>query len=211
MTIERAWYLGLCLVIPAAMACVAEGAPDDDGGGFDDAAAEARNEARAEGGKSDRGGDLCLALGFYGDGICDDFCPAADPDCDHCPAFVTYHSCFTTDAWTCPEHSTPLIDPSGCGCGCVADPEVECPSGADPDIGYHSCFTTDAWTCPDGWAQVIDPDGCGCYCERVDEATCPSPEEAIYHSCFTADAWTCPEGWQQVIEPEGCGCYCEPG
>jgi len=40
-----------------------------------------KDEARARGGKSDDGIDLCEWLGWYGDGICDDFCPLPDPDC----------------------------------------------------------------------------------------------------------------------------------
>lgn len=40
-----------------------------------------REEARDRGGKSDDGVDLCEWLGWYGDGICDDFCPRPDPDC----------------------------------------------------------------------------------------------------------------------------------
>lgn len=40
-----------------------------------------KDEARARGGKGDDGIDLCEWLGWYGDGICDDFCPLPDPDC----------------------------------------------------------------------------------------------------------------------------------
>ncbi|HEY8141462.1 MAG TPA: phospholipase D-like domain-containing protein [Kofleriaceae bacterium] len=40
-----------------------------------------KDEARGRGGKSDDGIDLCEWLGWYGDGICDDFCPLPDPDC----------------------------------------------------------------------------------------------------------------------------------
>jgi phosphatidylserine/phosphatidylglycerophosphate/cardiolipin synthase-like enzyme len=40
-----------------------------------------KDEARGRGGKADDGTDLCEWLGWYGDGICDDFCPRPDPDC----------------------------------------------------------------------------------------------------------------------------------
>lgn len=40
-----------------------------------------KDEARGRGGKADDGTDLCEWLGWYGDGVCDDFCPEPDPDC----------------------------------------------------------------------------------------------------------------------------------
>src|SRR4051794_11303511 len=32
-------------------------------------------------GKADSGHDFCEELGWYGDGVCDDFCVKLDPDC----------------------------------------------------------------------------------------------------------------------------------
>jgi hypothetical protein len=40
-----------------------------------------KEEARSQGGKSDSGTDYCALFGWYGDGICDDFCVEPDPDC----------------------------------------------------------------------------------------------------------------------------------
>ncbi len=41
-----------------------------------------KDEARAMGGKADSGIDWCEYFGWYGDGICDEFCPLPDPDCE---------------------------------------------------------------------------------------------------------------------------------
>src|SRR5688572_13131312 len=46
-----------------------------------------KDEARQLGGKSDDGTDYCALFGWYGDGICDDFCPNPDPDCGPTGAF----------------------------------------------------------------------------------------------------------------------------
>jgi len=39
-----------------------------------------KDDVRAEG-KADSGRDWCQQLGWYGDGVCDDFCVKQDPDC----------------------------------------------------------------------------------------------------------------------------------
>ncbi|MGE0550502.1 MAG: hypothetical protein AB7O24_04870 [Kofleriaceae bacterium] len=40
-----------------------------------------KEEAAGQQGKSDDGVDLCEVLGWYGDNVCDTFCPSPDPDC----------------------------------------------------------------------------------------------------------------------------------
>lgn len=40
-----------------------------------------KQDARGRGGKADDGADLCELFDWYGDGVCDDFCPRPDPDC----------------------------------------------------------------------------------------------------------------------------------
>lgn len=176
---------------------------------FDERAATSRNEARLMGGRADSGLDLCDEHGWYDDGICDDFCPRHDDDCESCPSIIKFHSCFTTNILTCPEGTSEVVDPSGCGCGCTIDDEsLACPSASDSSVEYHSCFTTDVWECEAGWVAIIDPDGCGCYCQRSAE-TCPAASDVIYHSCFATDVFECPAGSSWVIDPNGCGCYCE--
>ena len=63
------------LVAAAALAaCTSQPVDDDPFAGI------SRDEARALGGKVD-GTDICDVNGWYGDGICDDFCARHDSDC----------------------------------------------------------------------------------------------------------------------------------
>jgi hypothetical protein len=41
-----------------------------------------KSDARAQAAKGDLPIDFCEAFGWYGDGVCDDFCANPDPDCD---------------------------------------------------------------------------------------------------------------------------------
>ena len=67
--------LTLTTIVVAASACdVEEVRPTDD------VPALSKEEAAALGGKAD-GIDYCEWLGWYGDGICDAWCPDPDPDC----------------------------------------------------------------------------------------------------------------------------------
>lgn len=173
-------------------------------GSDSDAPELSRSEARQLGGKSDLGIDLCERFAFYGDGICDHFCPEPDEDCVACPALVIESSCFSTDAQVCPEGTEALVDPDGCGCGCVpTDGLADCPS-ADTAT-YFSCFATVPEPCADDEAVVADPDGCGCYCEAV-PTECPDPDVTEYVSCF-AFAEQCDAGFTTEFI-DGCGCVC---
>ena len=70
-----------------------------------------KEEARAQGGKSDTGVDYCEEYGWYGDGICDDFCLNPDPDCE--PAGRV---CGGFAGFTCPEGQYCHYDrEAGCG------------------------------------------------------------------------------------------------
>ena len=56
--------------------CGGEGSPDNNSS----AGPLTKDEVKSFG-KADRGTDYCLEFGWYGDGICDEFCPEPDPDC----------------------------------------------------------------------------------------------------------------------------------
>ena len=43
-----------------------------------------KEQARALSGVTAEGDDICALEDWYGDGVCDDFCPEADSDCDTC-------------------------------------------------------------------------------------------------------------------------------
>ncbi len=115
---------------------------------------------------ADLGRDHCDELGWYGDGVCDAFCPNPDPDCDAQP---TYAPC---DGATCGDTCT-LCDPSDTDCYettvvkfCQAD---------------GSCDAT-APTCGDDY----DPCGgatCGDTCTLCDPADLDCVETAVVKFC----------------------------
>lgn len=89
-----------------------------------------KEDAREMGGKADGGVDLCELAEWYGDGICDEFCPLPDPDCTACE--LAGGTCITTGT-------------DGCLEGAWGDPELySC--GDDPDVGC--CLPTDKPTIP---------------------------------------------------------------
>lgn len=67
----------LCTFALLALGCGDADNDDKPGTGSD----ITKEEAAQMQGKSDTGVDLCDFLGWYGDGICDDFCLLPDPDC----------------------------------------------------------------------------------------------------------------------------------
>ena len=104
-------------------------------------------DARAAGGKSDSGVDLCELLSWYGDGICDDFCVQPDPDCAK--------GCTADDQ---------------CSAGAVCmDGSCQVPVGGD-------CGGIAGLTCPDGQFCQYDPSAaCGAAdqlgtCQMIPEA-----------------------------------------
>jgi hypothetical protein len=60
-----------------ALVAVACGAPEEEGV----LEAEMSKEEVRSQGKADWGFDVCWWFGWYGDGVCDTFCPLPDPDC----------------------------------------------------------------------------------------------------------------------------------
>ena len=67
------WWI--CAVVLAGLSGCATGDDADD-------TPMTKEEARRNGGKGDNGVDWCALFGWYGDGICDDFCP--EPDVQDC-------------------------------------------------------------------------------------------------------------------------------
>lgn len=66
-------FFSSVLVLSLA-ACAASPTTDD---------VPSKESVAAQGGKSDSGGiDFCDFYGWYGDDVCDGFCPEPDPDCD---------------------------------------------------------------------------------------------------------------------------------
>ncbi|APR85236.1 Kazal-type serine protease inhibitor domain protein [Minicystis rosea] len=143
-----------------------------------------KDAARERGGLDEEGNDICASEGWYGDSVCDEFCPAHDtsdcpvsPGCPN-PADARVHyvgdpsTCRAAD-WQCTDDQIPF-DSAECGCGCIDLP----PPGPQ-------CGNVGKDTCPDGYFCNISA------CGQADEAgTCePLPDNG------------CPEIYDPV-----CGC-----
>ena len=140
----------LCSLLTAA--CAAE-APDD-------ASADRAEAYRQAMSKTDQPFDGCEAVGYYGDGICDDFCPKPDPDCDSgCPEYyfpvcgtngMTYsNSCFAQAAGVGIAHNgectNPVLSNSCAGeCGGGAPAGCYCDEMCN---FYGDCCSDYAATC----------------------------------------------------------------
>ena len=83
-----------------------------------------REQARLMGGRGADGTDLCASEGFYGDGVCDSFCPSPDEDCGACPdasdpavryVFTDVSACAAA-LFACEPGETLFSDECGCGC-----------------------------------------------------------------------------------------------
>jgi hypothetical protein len=92
-----------------------------------------KEQARALNGMTDQGDDICAMEDWYGDGICDEFCPEADSDCVTCFAFpgceadeVMYDT-----ASECPQDTT-CREVSLCGSTIWCSGGVAC-------LAYPSC------------------------------------------------------------------------
>jgi hypothetical protein len=106
--------------------------------------APSKEDARASVGKGD-GADYCEMYGWYGDGVCDDFCQHPDPDCgDDPPTCYSDAECNSGERCNAAE-----VCLSPCSSGDLACPAV-C-------VGF--CVEQDAIVCPAVFAPVCGSDG----------------------------------------------------
>ena len=83
--------------------------------------AEAQADLEAKGGKTDEGEDICEEMGWYGDGLCDHWCPIPDSDCGPCD----YPSI------RCAANELPVdTNETGCADTCVENPDYVEPGSA---------------------------------------------------------------------------------
>lgn len=144
----------LCTCSLLATACGDTQGPKDDG----DTSSITKDEAAAMQGKSDTGVDLCEFLGWYGDGICDEFCLLPDPDCS--AGCAADSDCAAGELC---QNGACVADNSGT-CGGIAG--LTCASGQfcnyAPDA---NCGIADqTGTCeplPEACIEIYDP-VCGC-------------------------------------------------
>ncbi len=175
-----------------------------------------KDEARARlAGKADDGlsFDICDRSGWYGDGVCDDFCDMPDPDCDMgerlCEQFVG-EAPVCPSGWVevgdCPQGACEQVFGTGDQCNVM----IECFSA--PDFCPQTLGTEP--TCPSGTQQVsacaseectvVMGDG-----DRCDEFVLCEPDEGPSGFCpqVVGEMPTCDAGDVQVPEcPAGSTC-----
>lgn len=161
-----------------------------------------RDEARAAAGKTDHGFDICDWMGWYGDDICDEFCPEPDPDCaGSCRSDLDCPQPLCLPGGPCP--SSVCVDGE-----CVIDDTTDsCPAGQRECVtcgGGHVC-APHAVSCP--LVTCPPPPRCG----GIAGLTCPAGMFCDYEdsSCGYADQLgTCapiPDAWIEIYAPV-CGC-----
>lgn len=167
-----------------------------------------KEEARALDGKADHGGDFCADFDWYGDGVCDEFCPNPDPDCGSCDDGSTLHplcdirpacddgevSAVKDGCWACVDAQTcqPTPEPNDCDDGSTVDPLC--------DIRE---------TCADGQVSAVQN---GCFV-CVDPANCepapPNCDDGSALSPFCDARSACPDGQESVVQ-NGCWVCVDP-
>ena len=143
--------------------------------------------------------DPCEAYGWYGDGVCDEFCPGSDPDCEKEEMFCAQVIVYGTHPETgeCRQFSTPCDVPEGWevsyeGCPEEGDQESrgeagECESDDDCFVGGCS-------------GQVCSSDEeVMTTCEWREEYGCYQDREVTRCGCFEGKC-----GWEQTPELEQC-------
>jgi hypothetical protein len=155
-----------------------------------------KEEARRQGGKSDSGVDYCDLFGWYGDGICDDFCTNPDPDCEPAGRF-----CGGIAGFLCPEGQfCDYAADAGCGFAdaggvCRAKPEA-CIALYDPVCGCNGETYSNACMANNAGASVRHT------------GVCPSDREVVTGMCIKNSNDSCSTDADCVTG--GCGgelCY----
>lgn len=159
-----------------------------------------KQEAQRRMERADNTTDFCDFMGWYGDGICDDWCPQPDPDCgapdepgdDDQVGCASDADCAAGEYCELPVCLTwcPAGDATCCGGGV-------CQPNSDPD----ECVT-DA-DCGDG--EYCQPGMCLMYCS-VDDEDCCGPNQCVP----APDPDPAPEGDQCQTDADcGSGESCE--
>lgn len=163
-----------------------------------------KEQAALMDGVDDSGADLCDQMGWYGDGICDDFCPSEDEDCDGSDTCADDSECALNE--TCVSGTCEVASSCADDAECQAD-EI-CDSGVCRSTGGACQFDLD---CDAGEVcsnnQCIAASSCG-----FGATDCPADQFCDYAPgdfCGAADALgTCqsiPNGCDDIYDPV-CGC-----
>jgi hypothetical protein len=156
-------------------------------------------------GKAD-GRDFCDELGWYGDGVCDDFCPLTDQDCtggactvgadstcdegESCALDVCYLWCAADDPICCPGVCAPSVpdDPGFCA-SALCGPGTRCDEGAD------ACIPDDPGFCASALC------GPGTRCDEAADA-CVADDPSFCASALCGPGRRCDEAADACV-PDG--------
>jgi|GEM_PF-6085670 len=154
--------LGACML---ATGCSQPAEPDTTQGD-----ALTKQQARALVRAGNQSGDVCQDLGWYQDGVCDEFCPMPDPDCTQCSSDT---DCGMNEA---------------CVSGlCLWQGDL-CSVDADCAIGMVcSCGTDCACTAPPS-NDPVDTDSDGIIDEQDNCPNTPNPDQADTDANGAGDA-----------------------
>jgi len=177
--------------IQVLLCCLAVGAVASCG---DDSEVTEKNEAKLEASKLYRSGqaggrpDLCTLHAWYGDGVCDDWCPRPDSDCT--PADVACDAIFSL-----PDGKCDLSDP----CSKVQD--ADCQVEEDAGVACSAIFSLADGKCDssDPCAYVQDED-----CVRSRDAGAPVVCPAI---AYPRDGKCEPPAGCEVMDAIDCGLF----
>lgn len=137
-----------------------------------------KDEARMRGGKSDHGIDFCEIFDWYGDGVCDDFCLFADPDCDDPSDGGAPSGCGGFAGLTCGADQFCNYEGTTCGAAdqlgtCETRPEV-CTADYNPVCGCDGNTYSNACNANAAGVDVASEGACATPgCTSDDE--CPQP------------------------------------
>jgi len=173
-----------------------------------------KTEALSLGGWSEQGSDLCELEGWYDDGVCDEFCPEPDSDCD--ATCLAYPSCDADETsferWEdCPADSS-CREVSICGSTIWC---AELDSACLAEIFYPSCEDGETlherWEeCPaDASCREVTLCGMVYWCSADIAPTCAGPNPAGCVSSGCEEGFVCDSS--AGTAPSACGCDPESG
>jgi Cys-rich repeat protein len=191
----------------AAVACIFLVACGDDSENTSRTGELTKEQARTMSGKSDRGADLCQVHNWYGDGVCDDFCPRHDEDCATTCAsnadcaegeFCGFEAGLCGGDGTCatrPDACIALYDPV---CGCDGQTYGNACNAASAGVAVATdgeCATTTCTSnadcaagqaCINGLCEIGSDEGC------ASNSDCAQGESCVNGEC-TASNTGCAE------------------
>lgn len=156
--------------------------------------------------------DLCDALGWYEDDVCDDFCRGTDPECalDACGGFAGI-AC--AEGFVCVDNPADDCDPSSGGADCAGLCRADASDPAEHCGGIAGFSCPVGYSCADDPSDECDPATGGADCLGVCRADVPT-DPISGASCGGLAGLACPVGQVCVdddtdsCQPDAAGADC---